>query len=123
MKNIFGWVEIPATDFQRAKIFYETILDIQIQEMDFQNFKMGFFPDYNKDIVSGAIVHGEGYKPSTDGLLVYINCNPDLQDVLDRVEKAGGQVTQPKTQISPEYGYMALIIDTEGNRLGIHSQN
>jgi predicted enzyme related to lactoylglutathione lyase len=53
--------------------------------------------------------------------LVYLNANPDLQDVLDRVERAGGKIMVPKTQISPEYGYMAVIIDTEGNRIAFHS--
>jgi predicted enzyme related to lactoylglutathione lyase len=53
--------------------------------------------------------------------LVYLNANPDVQRVLDKVEKAGGKIIVPKTQISPEYGYMAVIEDTEGNRVAFHS--
>ena len=73
--------------------------------------------------VGGAVVDSGGFhKPSaTDGPLVYLNANPDVQNVLDRVVAAGGNIMVPKTQISPEYGYMAVIIDTEGNRIGLHS--
>jgi len=73
--------------------------------------------------VGGAIVNSGGFhKPSlTDGPLIYLNGNPDLQNVLDKVEAAGGKIIVPKTEISPEYGYMAVIIDTEGNRIGLHS--
>jgi predicted enzyme related to lactoylglutathione lyase len=73
--------------------------------------------------IGGALCHNKDfYKPSlTDGPLIYLNGNPDVQNVLDRVEAAGGKVLVPKTQISPEYGYMAVIIDTEGNRIALHS--
>ena len=73
--------------------------------------------------VGGAVVDSGGFhKPSlTDGPLIYLNGNPDLQQVLDKVEAAGGQIMVPKTEISPEYGNMAVIIDTEGNRIGLHS--
>ena len=73
--------------------------------------------------VGGAVVDSGGFhKPSsTDGPLIYLNGNPDLQNVLDKVEAAGGKIMVAKTMISPEYGYMAVIIDTEGNRIGLHS--
>jgi predicted enzyme related to lactoylglutathione lyase len=73
--------------------------------------------------VGGALVHGGGYHiPSaTDGPLIYLNANPDVQIILDRVEAAGGKITVPKTMISPEYGYMAVIQDSEGNRIALHS--
>jgi hypothetical protein len=73
--------------------------------------------------IGGAIVDSGGFhKPSsTDGPLVYLNGNPDVQQVLDRVEAAGGKIMVPKTQISPEYGFMAVIMDSEGNRIGLHS--
>jgi predicted enzyme related to lactoylglutathione lyase len=61
-------------------------------------------------------------KPSTtDGPLIYLNGTPDVQIILDKVESAGGSILVPKTEISPEYGFMAVIIDTEGNRIGLHS--
>lgn len=73
--------------------------------------------------VGGAVVDSGGFhKPSaTDGPLIYLNANPDVQIVLDRIENAGGKIIVPKTQISPEYGYMAVFIDTEGNRIALHS--
>lgn len=73
--------------------------------------------------VGGALVDSGGFhKPSlTDGPLIYLNGNPDLQTILDKVEDAGGKIMVPETEISPEYGYMAVIIDTEGNRIGLHS--
>jgi len=58
---------------------------------------------------------------ATDGPLIYLNANPDVRGVLDKVEAAGGTVMMPKTEISPEYGFMALFMDTEGNRIGLHS--
>ena len=61
-------------------------------------------------------------KPSaTDGPLIYLNGNPDVQKVLDKVEHAGGKIMVPKTMISPEFGFMAVILDTEGNRIALHS--
>ena len=122
--NTLNWFEVPVTDFERAKKFYETIFGIELQVMDFQGFKMGMFPSTPGDgKLSGAIVQGEWYKPSMDGTLVYFNGNPDLQVALDKIEKAGGKVLQPKTQITPEYGYMAIVSDTEGNRVALHSEN
>ena len=107
MDNAISWFEIPATDIDRAQKFYETIFQIQMQPMDFQQTKMRMFP-----------LH----KPSaTDGPLLYLNGNPDVQITLDRVEAAGGKIVVPKTEISPEYGYMAVFIDTEGNRIALHS--
>jgi hypothetical protein len=73
--------------------------------------------------VGGALCYNkEFYKPSsTDGPLIYLNGNPDVQNILDKIEVAGGKILVPKTQISPEYGYMAVFVDTEGNRIALHS--
>jgi len=124
MNNAISWFEIPATDLTRAQKFYETIFGITLNPLDLPNIKMRLFPiDDMITGVSGAIVDSGGFhKPSaTDGPLIYLNGNPDLQLVLDKVETAGGKIMVPKTEISPEYGCMAVIIDTEGNRIGLHS--
>ena len=124
MKNAISWFEIPATELDRAQKFYETIFNVSMIPMDMENIKMRMFPlDDMMTQVGGAVVDSGGFhKPSaTDGPLVYLNANPDVQNVLDRVAAAGGNIMVPKTQISPEYGYMAVIIDTEGNRIGLHS--
>ena len=124
MNNAISWFEIPTGNIERAQKFYETIFQIKMQTLDAGNLKMRLFPlDDPMSGVGGAIVNSEGfYKPSlTDGPLVYLNGNPNLQTVLDRVEGAGGNIMVPKTQISSEYGYMAVFQDTEGNRIALHS--
>lgn len=123
MQNAISWFEIPATDLARAAKFYESIFGVSLIVMDMANIKMRMFPLEDMMGVGGAIVDSGGFhKPSaTDGPLIYLNGNPDLQQVLDKVEAAGGKVVMPKTEISPEYGFMGLFIDTEGNRIGLHS--
>lgn len=122
-KNAISWFEIPATDLARAQKFYETILGISMSPLDLQNIKMRMFPIEGQMGVGGAVVDSGGFhRPSaTDGPLIYLNANPDVQLVLDKVEKAGGQILVPKTMISPEYGHMGVFLDTEGNRIAIHS--
>ena len=123
MKNAISWFEIPASDLPRATKFYEAIFGVTLNPLDLPNIKMRMFPLDDMTGVGGAIVDSGGFhKPSaTDGPLIYLNGNPDLQRLLDKVEDAGGKIMVPKTEISPEYGYMAVIIDTEGNRIGLHS--
>ena len=124
MKNAISWFEIPASDLDRATKFYETIFDISLAIMDMPNIKMRMFPlDDMMTQVGGAVVDSGGFhKPSaTEGPLIYLNGNPDVQNVLDKVEAAGGKIIVPKTEITPEYGFMAVFMDTEGNRIGLHS--
>ncbi|MBL7748470.1 MAG: VOC family protein [Chitinophagaceae bacterium] len=124
MDNAISWFEIPTTDIDRAQKFYEAIFQITMQPMDFQSTKMRMFPidDPMKGIGGTLIESGEFHKPSaTDGPLIYLNGNPDVQIVLGRVEAAGGKILMPKTEISPDYGFMAIFLDTEGNRIALHS--
>ena len=114
------WFEIPTNDFERARQFYEAIFEMNIQVTDFGGFKMGIFP-HNE--VGCAICYGEGWTPGSQGTLVYLDANPDLEVVLNRVVKAGGRVIQGKKQISPEYGFMALFNDSEGNKMALHSMS
>ncbi len=124
MNNAISWFEIGTTDLNRATKFYEAIFGITLIPMDLENIKMRMFPlNDMMTQVGGALVDSGGFhKPSsTDGPLIYLNGNPDVQNVLDKVEAAGGKIFLAKTEISPEYGFMAVIIDTEGNRIGLHS--
>lgn len=124
MQHAISWFEIPTTDITRAQRFYETIFDMSMIPMDMPNIKMRMFPlDDMMTQVGGALVDSGGFHKAsfTDGPLIYLNGNPDLQQVLDKVEAAGGKIMVPKTEISPEYGYMAVFADTEGNRIGLHS--
>ena len=122
--NAISWFEIPTADLDRAQKFYETIFNIKLMPLDVQAIKMRMFPLENPmSGVGGALVHNaEFYKPSsTDGPLIYLNANPDVQQVLSKVESAGGRILVPKTQISEDYGHMAMFLDSEGNRIALHS--
>lgn len=122
-KHAISWFEIPTQDINRAQKFYEEIFDIKMIPLDLDNIQMRMFPIENPMNIGGALTfNSEFYRPSaTDGPLVYLNGNPDLQTIIEKVEGAGGTVLVPKTQISEEYGYMGVFLDTEGNRIGLHS--
>ncbi|MBK8522143.1 MAG: VOC family protein [Ferruginibacter sp.] len=124
MQHAISWFEIPTTDINRAQQFYETIFGINMIPMDMPNIQMRMFPlDDMMTQVGGALVNSGGFHKvsATDGPLIYLNANPDVQNVLDKVVAAGGSIMVPKTEISPEYGFMAVFMDTEGNRIALHS--
>lgn len=119
--NMVGWFEIPVTNMDRAKTFYETVFKVDIKIVDFGGMIMGWFPDRgNVAGAQGTLIKQETYIPSQEGTLVYF-ISDDVQNELDRVEAAGGKIYQPKTQISKEHGFMGVFIDTEGNRVALHS--
>ncbi|MEW4922559.1 VOC family protein [Algibacter sp. 2305UL17-15] len=121
-KNMVGWFEIPVSDMDRAKAFYEAVFQVKIDMHDFGGMLMGWFPfTEGKEGAAGTLIKQESYIPSQEGTLVYF-MSEDVQIELDRVEAAGGKIYQPKTEISPEYGCMGVFIDTEGNRVALHSQ-
>jgi uncharacterized protein len=122
--NALNWFEVPALDISRAKKFYETIFAAEMADMpEMMGMKMAAFPaDWNTGKVSGALAQSEMHKPSHDGTVIYLNSNPDIQTVLDRVESAGGKIAMPRTSLGPN-GFMAFIIDTEGNKMGLHAEN
>jgi len=122
-ENAVGWFEIPVTDMQRAIKFYETVLNIKLTHQNFGGLEMAWFPHGKGYGAGGALVFDKSfYTPSEQGTLVYLTAHSgDLQNELARAEKAGVKVVQQKKQISPEHGYMALIIDSEGNRIALHS--
>jgi predicted enzyme related to lactoylglutathione lyase len=123
LENAITWFEIPAADFDRAKKFYETIYDYQMPESMVGPTRMGFFMyDFKAGKVGGALCSGDNYTPSRHGALIYLNCQPDLQIVLDKVEQAGGKIILPKTQIAAGNGYRAIILDSEGNQVALHSR-
>lgn len=124
--NALNWFEIPVADMNRAKSFYETIFGIDMGEVvDMMGMKMAMFPvDPESGKVGGGIAQSDMHKPSMDGGVIYLNANEaGMQNILDRVETNGGQIAMPRTNISPEIGYMAFIVDCEGNKIGLHSSN
>lgn len=122
MKSYISMFEIPATDISRAINFYQAVLNINIEQMDIEGMKMGILP-YEGQMVTGVIIQADGYKPSADGLTMYLNAGENLQVVLDKVEKNGGQIILPKTAHADESGYFALFLDSEGNRMALNSLN
>ena len=126
--NVINWFEIPVTDTDRAKRFYETILDLEMQTLSFPESgeELTFFP-YNPEVVqatsgrvTGVLTKSGTARPSIDGTLIYLNASPSIQAVLDRVQPAGGTIITPPTLIKA--GFIAIIRDTEGNRIGLHAE-
>ncbi len=117
-----GWFEIPVSDMNRAKVFYEHVFQIKLDVQNFGGLIMGWFPFVEgKEGAAGTLIKQETYIPSQEGTLVYF-MSDNVQNELDRVEVAGGKIYQPKTEISPEHGYMGVFIDCEGNRVALHSR-
>ncbi len=123
LKTALNWFEIPATDFDRAVNFYSAIYAFDMPIRDMGHIRMGFFQHEPGSGVGGSIVHGDGYIPARDGPKLYLNGGLDLRAMLDWVESAGGKVVLGKTQIPAEIGYFAIIDDTEGNWIHLHSTN
>lgn len=121
MNNAITWFEIPALDYDRAKTFYTAVLGLEITDMPMPDGKYGFFPHNREGYGSGGgIMQHESMKPTTDGPNLYLDAGEDLSVALAKVEPAGGKIIQPKTAIG-ENGFMALFIDTEGNKMALHS--
>ena len=117
------WFEVPVKDMQRAIKFYEKVFAIEITLQQLDGIEMGWFPNKNQQgVATGTLIKaGEHYTPSQEGVLVYFTCQ-DVANEIGRVEAAGGKVISDKTQISENHGYMAYFIDSEGNRIALHSQ-
>ena len=122
MPHALNWFEIPATDFARARTFYETVLGITIAPMALGSTTMGMLSS-DPEAVGGAIVQGEGGVPSQNGTMVYLNGGEDLAPMLARVVQAVGTVAVPKTEIGNGFSFFAHFVDTEGNKVGLHSMN
>lgn len=130
-KHVFGWIEIPVADMDRAIKFYEAVFQFKISRNQMGPLDMGWFPypasspDAPAPGAGGTLVHhADFYKPSVDGALVYFTSQTEnLGDELGRVEAAGGKIIVPKTLIAPDYGYMGVFLDSEGNRVAVHSKN
>jgi uncharacterized protein len=120
--NPFAWIEIPVSDMARAVRFYETVFRFSLNQVNFGGLQMAWFPHAGNHApgATGTLIKQESYVPSQEGSLVYF-FSENLKNELDRVVDAGGKMVQPKTQISPEFGFMAVFIDSEGNRIALHS--
>ncbi len=116
MKKLISWVEVPASDFDRAVNFYNEILGLNLEKMDFGEEKMACFPGDE-----GAISLAPGFHPSRDGVLASFNVGNELDTTIEKIVSAGGSIVSNKTKIEAEgRGYFALFIDSEGNRIGLY---
>lgn len=119
MVNPVNWFEIPVNDMDRAKSFYENILEIEIAVHDLGNFTMGWFPfDHEKPGATGTLMKAETYVPSYDGTMVYFSVD-EINDITPKIEPAGGKIINEKQSIG-EHGFVAHFEDTEGNRVALH---
>ena len=120
--KILNWFQIPATDIDRAVKFYETVLQTAFHRMDDGRSKHAFFgvDTLGTDRTGGEILQSPDDRPSTDGVTLYLDAPGGVDATLSRVEPAGGKISRPKMSIG-ENGVIALIIDTEGNEIGLHS--
>jgi uncharacterized protein len=120
--NSLNWFEIPAIDLKRAMKFYGSVFGIKMELMEMGDMAAAMFPwKDGSGKANGSLTKSKMHKPSkTSGCVIYLNADPDLSKALGKVEKAGGKVTMPKTSIGPN-GFMAFFIDSEGNRMAMHS--
>ena len=118
--NALNWFEIPAADLPRATRFYETVLGRKLKPDTMGPLQMSIFA-YEQPGVGGCLIAGNGYAPAATGTVVYLGVDPGLDDVLERVEGAGGRIALPKTELPEGMGVYAHVIDSEGNRVGLHA--
>ena len=120
MKNTVSWFEIPVDNFNRAVKFYNEVFEIKLVIEDFGESQMGMWPQENVHN-SGTLVKHRKYKPSKDGVRLFLNAGENLNIPLSKVEDAGGKIITQKTLIDEENGCFAWFQDTEGNVIGLHS--
>lgn len=118
--HAIAWFEIPAADLPRATRFYQTILDLPLRGDSMEGMPMSIFPHGDRQ-VGGCLIQHPTYQPSAQGTVPYLNAGESLDIVLSRVAGAGGQVVFPKTMLPDGMGCFAQIVDTEGNRVGLHA--
>lgn len=120
--RVINWFELPMMDEERAKKFYENVFGIEMSRVEAPDAVMLFFRRSGDDpgVTGGALVRSEYHRPGLQGGIVYLNATPSIDATLDKIVAEGGQVLFPKTQISPELGYSAIFMDSEGNKVGLH---
>jgi predicted enzyme related to lactoylglutathione lyase len=121
MSHAIHWFEIFVGDIERATRFYQTVLGVELRRAQEDGRPMAIFASAVENGVGGALVQQAGRAPTDGGALVYLDADGKLDACLARVERAGGRVVQGKTDIGPP-GFIALVRDTEGNLVGLHSE-
>ena len=119
MKNTLNWFELPVIDMDRAARFYEQLLKGTVRIETAGGEPNGILP-YEQPGVGGALVLRDGFKPGAGGGLIYFNLNGDLDAAAERAVQAGGRLVMPPSEPFP-FGRIAIVIDSEGNQIGLHS--
>lgn len=122
MSSVINWFDIPAADLDRAARFYETVLAVSLMRENMLGARMAIFPAKPGE-ATGAIIARDGVTPGTTGPTLYLKAGSDISAALGRVSAAGGKILHPKTFIKEGWGYFAIILDSEGNSVGLHSPN
>jgi len=119
MQDQINWVDMPVLDLKRAANFYSAILNGKVELQKFEQFEFGLLPHAQTN-VSGCLVPSTADKISTNGALIYFNVNGRLDDAITKTTKHGGKIMEDKIAIGP-HGFRAIIHDSEGNRIALHS--
>ncbi|MEX0967154.1 MAG: VOC family protein [Bacteroidia bacterium] len=124
MSDLINWFEIPVNDFDRAETFYNGLFEIELERTVLNDATYGNFPrtSRSRNQVGGAIVKGGQNNPSSTGTIVYFDVTGEMEAVLNRAERLGGKIEVNRTLIDVNRGYFALIHDSEGNRVGLFSE-
>jgi uncharacterized protein len=120
-KNVVVWFEIPASNLSRAVTFYEKLFSVSLKTEKMGPNEMAVFPYDQASAISGCVISGPAYEPGKDGAVVYLNADVGMDALLARVADAGGEVLLGKTALPPGMGFFAHVLDTEGNRIGVHA--
>lgn len=121
MVNQVVWFDLPVVQLERAVQFYSKVLNCELQIEELPMMRMAVLP-HEKNDVAGCLYESDIHKPSVDGVLIYFNVEGRLCDAVQAAVDNGGQVLQPKHEIGP-HGYRALVLDSEGNRIALHSMS
>jgi predicted enzyme related to lactoylglutathione lyase len=118
--NPVGWFEIYVEDMARAKAFYETVFGAPLAKLDGTGLDMwAFAARPGRYGAPGALVRMPGFPAGANSVVVYFTC-ADCAVEAEKAVRAGGKIQKPKFSIG-QYGHIALVVDTEGNMIGLHS--
>lgn len=117
--NRVVWFDIPVADLDRARAFYKAVLDIEVHKEAFADFEFCVLD--HKDGNGGCLVHHPDEISDSGGVMIYLNVNARIRDAQAKAQQFGGTILQPIHAIGP-HGFRAVIRDSEGNRVALHSQ-
>ena len=120
MKTIIQWFEIPVTDMVRAKDFYKEVFQWELTEHKREGLHMCFFPNPSEGAGGALCHHPDFYRPGREGPVIYLCPSDGIDAALERLNALEATIEVPKTRVSPEHGYMAVFIDSEGNRIALY---